>query len=296
MFQRLHMFAVVVEQKSLNRASRILNISQPALSRHIRGLEDELGAQIFERVGKRLELTPIGQFLYQFALEERQLERRFQQEVAKYRTGRRSTITIGASLTTLQSTLPDLISNYSRSDPETDIKAVTGKTHEIVQLVRERRVDVGLVASAVSDPSFHSSPLFDDHLCLVVPRNHPLSSKTALRIEELDGLPMILFSKGTWYRILTDELFERYDIRPEIKMEIDSFEAIVRLLPVGPSATLLPKSYLRDSLLKDNELLRINIDELKKTVRTTTIIYPDSGEMSPAAQRFVVQARLFYAK
>jgi len=290
------MFAVVVEQKSLNRASRILNISQPALSRHIRSLEHELGAQIFERVGKRLELTPIGQFLYQFALEERQLERRFQQEAVKYRTGHRSTITIGASLTTLQSTLPDLISNYSQSDPETDIKAVTGKTHEIVELVRQRQVDVGLVASAVSDPSFHSAALFDDHLCLVVPRNHPLSLKSTLRIEELGGMPMILFSKGTWYRILTDELFERYGIRPEIKMEIDSFEAILRLLPVGPSATLLPKSYLRESLLEDNELQRIDIDELKKTVRTTTLIYPDEKEMSPAAQRFVMQAKMFYSR
>ena len=166
MFQRLHMFAVIVEQKSLNRASRILNISQPALSRHIRGLEQELGVQIFERIGKRLELTPFGQFLYRFALEERQLERRFQQEAVKYRTGRRSAITIGASLTTLQSTLPDLISNYSRSDPETDIKAVTGKTHEIVELVRQRQVDVGLVASAVNDPILNSAALFDDHLCL----------------------------------------------------------------------------------------------------------------------------------
>ena len=104
-----------------------------------------------------------------------------------------------------------------------------------------------------------------------------------------------VYLKGTWYRILTDELFERYGILPEIKMEIDSFEAILRLLPVGPSATLLPKSYLRESLLKDNELIRIDIDELKKTVRTTSLIYPDEQEMSPAAQRFVLQARLYYA-
>ena len=49
-------------------------------------------------------------------------------------------------------------------------------------------------------------------------------------IGDLDGMPMILFSKGTWYRILTDELFDKYQLLPDVRMEIDSFEAILRLL------------------------------------------------------------------
>ncbi|MEX1031209.1 MAG: LysR family transcriptional regulator [Paenibacillaceae bacterium] len=295
MFSRLHTFATIVEHKSLNRASRILNVSQPALSRHVQGIENELGVALFDRRGKSLELTPAGHQLYQFALEERQLERRFQMDATLLRLERKGNITIGASLTTLQSTLPDLITHYTRTDPEIDLKAITGKTHEIVNLVKQQKVDVGLVASEISDPLLTCIPLFDDHLCLVAPKIHPLIGKANLRMEDFNDLPMILFSKGTWYRILTDELFERNQIKPEIKMEIDSFEAILRLVSTCHTATLLPKSYLRYSLLEDNDLVRLDIAELKKTIRTTSLVHVNTNEISLAAQRFVLQSKLYYS-
>jgi len=295
MFTRLQNFAAIVEQQSLNRAARVLNVSQPALSRHLHALEDETGLSLFERKGKRLLLTPAGEMLYQYAQEERQLERRFRQEYAKLESSHRSTITIGASLTTLQSTLPDLITFFTTAERETDITAITGKTHEIVGLVKNRKVDVGLVASTIDDPTLRCVPLFDDHLCLVVPRHHPLTVKSTLQLSDVASLPMILFSKGTWYRILTDEMFERYGVKPEIKMEIDSFEAILRLVSTCHTATLLPKSYLRPSLLEDNELVRLDLVELKRTVRTTSLIYLDSKQDNDAALRFVSQSKLYYS-
>jgi DNA-binding transcriptional LysR family regulator len=294
MFNRLYNFATIVEQQSLNRASKLLNVSQPALSRQLHGLEDEIGLPLFKREGKRLSLTTTGQLLYQFALEERQLERKFQQEFAKFNSSHKSEFTIGASLTTLQSTLPDLITHFTRMEPETDITATTGKTHEIIGLVKNRKVDVGLVASMIEDPSLRSIPLFDDHLSLVVPRKHPLTMKNSLQLEDVNGLPMILFSRGTWYRILTDEWFERYLVKPEIKMEIDSFEAILRLVSTGHNATLLPKSYLRPSLLEDNALVRLDLAELRQTIRTTSLVTLEGTDINPAAQRFVMQARLYF--
>lgn len=294
MFTRLHNFAAIIEEQSLNRASKLLNVSQPALSRQLQTLENEVGLPLFERKGKRLQLTPAGQLLYQFALEERQLERRYRQESAKLGVSRRSAFTIGASLTTLQSTLPDLITHFTRTEPETDITAITGKTHEIVGLVKSRKVDVGLVASSIEDSTLCCVPLFDDHLSLVVPRQHSLTAKSTLQLDDVADLPMILFSKGTWYRILTDEWFERYGVKPEIKMEIDSFEAILRLVSTCQTATLLPKSYLRPSLLTDNDLVRLDLAELQQTIRTTSLIYLEEAEANPAAQRFVVQARLYF--
>lgn len=69
----------------------------------------------------------------------------------------------------------------------------------------------------------------------------------------------------------------------------------LRLVSTCHYATLLPKSYLRPSLLEDNELARLDINELKKTIRTTSLIFADSNEMSPATQRFAVQARLYFS-
>ena len=94
----LDVFAVVVEQVSLNKASQLLNISQPALSRKMMKLEEELGVELFIRKGKSLELTKVGQICYDHALELRHLERKFKQAIQTYKAaGSHTSITIGAS-------------------------------------------------------------------------------------------------------------------------------------------------------------------------------------------------------
>ena len=292
----LDIFIIVVEQQSLNKASQLLNISQPALSRKISNLEQELGVDLFERRGKRLVLTPAGQKCYEYALEMRKLKNQFLNELEAHAAKglKNNSLTIGASLTTLQSTLPDLITLYMEDYPETDIKAVTGKTHEIVTFVKEYKVDVGLVASPANDPALHSIPLFDDHLCLVLPEGHEYVDRTPANISGLHKLPMILFSKGTWYRILMDELFHRYAVFPDVKMEIDSFEAIIRLVSTCKVATLLPKSYLRSQLVEDNGLIIRNIPELEWAKRTTSLIYMESAGRQAAVSRFIAKARSAY--
>ncbi|PUA39520.1 LysR family transcriptional regulator [Paenibacillus elgii] len=291
----IDVFATVVEQQSLNKASQLLNVSQPALSRKIMRLEEELGIQLFVRKGKRLELTRAGEVCYEFALEQKRLERRLREKLQAFKTSvKPASIVIGASLTTLQSTLPDLITIYTREYPNTDIKAVTGKTHEIVPLIKEKRVDIGLVASMIEDPSIVCVPLFDDPLCLVLPEGHPFADKEELFIQDLHELPMILFSRGTWYRVLMDEMFHRCGVHPDVKMEIDSFEAITRLVSTCKTATLLPESYLRHNLIEDNELTVRFIPELEQTKRTTSLLFTEEAVLEPSIRRFIDQAVRHY--
>ncbi|GIQ68470.1 LysR family transcriptional regulator [Xylanibacillus composti] len=294
MNEALHVFCTVVEQKSLNQAARLLNLSQPALSRKIRQLEDSLETALFERKGKRLVLTEAGRVAYGYAQDMLRLERKFRDELLRLHPAPKRKLTIGASLTTLQATLPDLIAALSERFPDTDLKAVTGKTHEIVEMVCEHKVDFGLVASLIERKDTVCIPLFDDHLCLVLPALHPLAGRDSLSIQDLKDLPMILFSRGTWYRVLMDDLFLRYGIHPEIKMEIDSFEAIVRLVSTTRTATLLPQSYLRESTLSDNELVVVPVPELLQTVRTTSLIYSKSAGMQDTVSPIVRQAAAMF--
>ncbi|MCZ4142411.1 LysR family transcriptional regulator, partial [Escherichia coli] len=113
----------------------------------------------------------------------------------------------------------------------------------------------------------------------------------------LQDLPMIIFSKGTWYRKLTDDLFQRCGVMPDIRMEIDSFEAIIRLLPTGKAAALLPKSYLRPQLLADNDLVSVYLPQLQQTRRTTSMIYGGKEFLSETARQWVKEtAALFTTK
>ncbi|MCM3785907.1 LysR family transcriptional regulator [Neobacillus mesonae] len=294
MYEEMQAFAAVVEHSSLNQASKLLNLSQPALSRKIAKLEDELGVSLFNRVGKRLELTSIGRLTYDFAIEQQQQQLKFLQTLAQFKDDTDSAITLGASLTTLQTTLPPLITAFMDNHPHAEIKLVTGKTHEIVSSIRDKQADVGIVASSINEPGLNCLPLFDDHLELVVATTHSLNGK-ASKMEDLQKMPMITFSKGTWYRKLTDDLFHRSGVMPDIRMEIDSFEAIVRLLPTCNLAALLPKSYLRPQLLADNDLVTVHIPELRQTRRTTCMIYGQKEELSATAKQWIHEIREFFA-
>ncbi|MDF2720608.1 MAG: LysR family transcriptional regulator [Paenibacillus sp.] len=294
MLQNLDAFASVVEHGSLNRAAVTLNISQPALSRKIAQLEEQLGVMLFDRKGKKLTLTKVGQICYEYALEQSEQERKLLMRIVEYRSAIQ-TITIGASLTTLQSTLPDFISLYTRDFPQTDIKAITGKTHEIVSLVKHKKVDLGLVASKIDSAELTCIPLFEDHLCLVLPSYHKAADKPKIEIGELQNLPMILFSKGTWYRILMDELFHRFTVYPDVKMEIDSFEAILRLVSTCNVATLLPKSYLRHSVVENNGLAVRNVPELQQTTRTTSLLFSEDSTLTPLTLQWISKAKDFFS-
>ncbi|KOP66608.1 LysR family transcriptional regulator [Bacillus sp. FJAT-18019] len=287
MMEDFLVFTTVVEQSSMNKASKLLNLSQPALSRKIAKLEEEWGVALFERKGKRLELTRVGQEAYIYAMEQCQRHQHFLQSVSRFKTAERRVVTLGASLTTIQTTLPPLVTALMNKSPDIELKLITGKTHEIVSYVRDKRVDLGVVASSISEQGLKCIPLFQDHLELVVPRNHALAGEQPAAMEDLNGLPMIIFSKGTWYRKLIDHLFGRYGIIPDVRMEIDSFEAIVRLLPTCRAAALLPQSYLRPQLLKDNELVALPMKELEQTRRETCLIYGSSLELTQETKDWI---------
>lgn len=297
MLEDMRMFAAVVEYSSLNKAAERLNVSQPSLSRRIARLESELEVELFRRIGKRLELTGAGKFVYEYAQDLRRFHGGFLQKLNAYKSAEAPTATIGASLTTLQTTLPELITVMTEKHPNLEIKAVTGKSHEIATLVKERQVDFGIVASSVDDdPAITCIPLFDDQLILVLPRTHLILERTHLTMQDLNDLPMILFAHGTWYRTLTDQLFRQHNLHPDVRMEIDSFEAIIRLLSACRAGTLLPKSYLREQVLQDNDLYPVRIRELEQTKRTTSLIHGDPAWLSPSTRFLIEETAAHFAR
>ena len=289
-------FVTVIETGSMNRAAMKLGQPQPALSRKLRALEKELGVALFDRTGKKLVLTRAGQIAYEHATRMLAQQKAFQQQMTAFQiVSERGKLTIGASLTTLQATLPELIRTYRSEHPLIDIHAVTGKTHEIVSFVREKKVDLGVVAARVDQPDIVCIPLFEDHLCLVMPSEMTILHKPILRtfqsIHDLEGLPMVLFSSGTWYRVMMDQLFANYRIQPDVHLEIDSFEAILRLVLSCNVAALLPESYVTLQLQSNPDLRIVSIPELEKATRTTSLIYADPTQLSPNTHRFIEHVR-----
>ncbi len=229
-------FVTVVEYGTVTEASHRLRIAQPALSRYIHTLEKELGQPLFDHHGRRLHLTPFGQWAYDKARHILEETRSF----AQGRNGRN--LNLGASLTTLTTFLPAAIREFRECAPDSEIHVETGLSADIYELVGNGRAEVGIVSDASPRASYRVIPLFTDPLWVLCPADTPWHDMDVLSIQELHGQPMIMMTQRTLLRSDLDALFRSHSISPDIRMEVDNVDVIQRMVSAGLGATILPRS------------------------------------------------------
>lgn len=229
-------FVTVVECGTVTEASHRLRIAQPALSRYIHTLERELGHPLFDHHGRRLHLTPFGQWAYDKA-------RRILEETRTFAQGRdRKNLNLGASLTTLTTFLPAAIREFRACAPDSEIHVETGMSADIYELVGNGRVEIGIVSDARARASYRVIPLFTDPLWVLCPANSWWHDMEVASIQQLHGQPMIMMTQRTLLRSDLDALFRSHSVIPDVRMEVDNVDVIQRMVSAGLGTTILPRS------------------------------------------------------
>ena len=232
----LEAFVTVVECGTVTDAAQKLHIAQPALSRYIHHLERELGQTLFAHHGRRLHLTPFGQWAYGKA-------RHIIDETVIFRRGNTShNLHLGASLTTLTTFLPEAIRLFRELSLTTELHIETGLSADIFDLVGSGRVEVGLVSDAKPRAYYRVIPLFTDPLWVLCPSDHPWPKADVISVQQLEGHPLILMTPRTLLRTDLDALFRSHAVIPDIRMEVDNVEVIQRMVSAGLGSTILPRS------------------------------------------------------
>lgn len=235
-FHHLEAFVAVVECGTVTEAAQKLRIAQPALSRYIHHLERELGHTLFDHHGRRLHLTPFGQWAYDKA-------RHILDETDVFRKGNTGqSLHLGASLTTLTAFLPEAIRLFREMSPVTELHIETGLSADVFDLVGSGRVEVGLVSDAKPRAYYRVIPLFTDPLWVLYPPDHSWPAADMISVEQLDGCPLILMTPRTLLRTDLDALFRSYAVVPDLRMEVDNVEVIQRMVSAGLGSTILPRS------------------------------------------------------
>jgi len=220
----------VARQQSFSRAARTLHLSQPAVSHHVRQLEETVGARLLERVGKRAYPTPLGSRVLEHAeraLAELVAAREAATASPVRLTGR---VRIGTGATASIHLLPPLLKRLHRRYPGIDLVVVTGNSEEMAVSLMDNALDVGVLTLPVRGRALSVWPFFVDRLVAIAPARTERGPMTPARLARH---PLILYERGGTSRTIIDTWFRRADVTPRVAMELGSVETIKRLVEAG---------------------------------------------------------------
>ncbi|MFI9413841.1 LysR family transcriptional regulator [Nocardia gamkensis] len=192
--RQLRYFVAVAEELHFGRAAERLGIAQPPLSQRIRRLETDLGARLFDRGSRRVELTEAGQILL---AESRDLLARWERTktlVGKAHRGEMDAVRIGVPPELAGRVLAALLTAFEARDVRVDLQELT--TAEQVRLLADRQLDAGLLQHPVDVVGLELGPVVETPLGVVLPRDSPLAARSALELADLAGHGLVIFPRA----------------------------------------------------------------------------------------------------
>jgi DNA-binding transcriptional LysR family regulator len=202
--RQLAAFCTVVDRRSFSDAAAVLGVTQPAVSQQIRALEQRVGAQLLDRSGRRVEPTEAGLRLYRGAQRLLALEEQLLDELAEDAAPLRGTLALGASTGPAAIAVPVLLCEFQREHPGLRVELTVRDTQAVVDLVAERRLELGIVGAARRHRGVVFEPFVRDEVILACPPGHPFAGRT-VAFEELERGPLILMQEGAGVRQMVED-------------------------------------------------------------------------------------------
>lgn len=246
--ETLRVFVTVTEQSNFSRAAELLNLSQPAVSLHIRNLENEFSAKLMHRSPKHVMLTEAGEILYRRAKQILSLYEQGKQEIHLLNEKVTGSIQIGASFTIGEYILPRLLSEFASQFPEVEMSVTIANTEEISQALKANKLDLGLVEGHVSQNGLQITSYMKDEMILIASNNHPLSSKKTVKPEMLHDLTWILREHGSGTRSFSDQFIHTAGLRIKRSYVFNSSQGVKEAVSVGLGISILSRWIVRKEL------------------------------------------------
>jgi LysR family nitrogen assimilation transcriptional regulator len=258
----LHYFVRIAELGSITRASAHLQIAQPALTRHVQRLEEELDAPLFTRANRGVRLTEAGHKLLDSAQRILRDVERAGDEIRAHRAHPSGKIVLGVTPTLCPVVVPELFGRMRLHYPMIELKVVHAGTVRLEEFVIDGRVDIGLLAEIPRSRLILSTRLGEEEMVLVTrPGTRP---RQIVSLEELRRTPLIL---GDGLRAAMEALLAVYDIELQVDTELNDHETIRLMVQQGVGASILPHSSIHRECVRGLvEAHRITNDGIFRTL------------------------------
>lgn len=245
--RQLRYFMAVAECESFTKGAEKVAISQPSLSVQIAALEYELGAPLFDRLGRRVALTEAGRLFREHAqrvIRETELAAQTVRDLTGAEQGR---LVVGALSTINSYVIPPLVCRFKLRFPHVDLHVSAQTSSAIEEALLANRFDVGLCLLPVTSERLISTRLFTETLVLVSQPDVRVRAKR-LRMRDLARLPLVLLPHDYCLRKMIEAECAEVGVRPQVSVEMASPEGILEAVKQGAGLTILPELYVRHRL------------------------------------------------
>lgn len=244
----------VARHRSFTRAAEALYITQPTISKTVKGLEDELGVVLFERIGKKIVLTDAGQLIVSKAQQIVAEYQNMAAELDDLRNMKRGHLRIGLPPMVGASFFPSVIGKFHERYPMITIQLFEDGAKKVESNVVEGMLDAGVAVLPTTQEGLASFPFVEERLHLVVPPEHHLSGRDQVHLQELAEDDFVLFRKDFTLHDRIIATCAQLGFQPRIVYESSQWDLISEMVAVGLGITLLPETICREI---DDERVRI---------------------------------------
>ncbi len=194
---RLKVFKTVAEQLSFTKASKLLFVSQPAVTKHVNELEKQYGKALFNRHGNSITLTSEGEIFYDYATRIIELYIKLEQEFIDSDKDLPKRISLAASTTIAQYILPSLLSKFKAVYPDISITLINQNSERIESLVLQKETDLGFSEGTTHNPKLHYDTFIKDEIVLSTQIDNNSLKSAEISIDQLKNLPLIIRESGS---------------------------------------------------------------------------------------------------
>ncbi|WP_119067018.1 LysR family transcriptional regulator [Rubrobacter indicoceani] len=261
LYRQMECFLAVARLGNLSRAAEEMFLTQPTLTARLKGLEEEVGDQLFVRTSRGMRLTDAGREFVPFAERSVESFKDGKRRLAEMRGGSGGRLVLGASPGVGTYALPGLLERFVGAYPNVSVSVRTGHSEEILAMTLAEEVQLGLTRS-MRHPEIESLPLYDDELVLVVDPGHRFTARGSAELPELAEEQLIFYDTQSSYYEQTSEMFRNAGLREELRsMEVDNIEAAKRMVEHRLGIAFLPQSAILRSVSAGN-LSMIGVEDI----------------------------------
>ena len=246
--RHLEIFLAVFETCSFSKAAKILSLTQPTISSHIKTLENDLETRLFDRLGREIAPTKAGRLLYRYAKEIERLKMEATEAVGQSSGRLKGRLDVGGSTIPGEYLLPPVIGRFRSLHPDVTITLRIGDSEGVARMVAEGVAEVGVVGARPKESRIESTTLSSDELILVAP---PSYGADRISCGELKKVPLVFREEGSGSRTALQKALGRMGIDADdlhIVAEMGSTEAVKQAVKSGLGLSVVSRLAVREEL------------------------------------------------